>query len=255
MNETEVVKLYTKQNKSTYEIAELFKTYPNKIRRVLIKHGVSLKDKSQAQKNALKSGAAKIPTEGKKRSKEEKLKISSSLKKRWDNLDENTYQKYVNMARQRWNNMSIEDKEAMKHSGMKAIRDASKNGSKLERYIEYELSASGYTVLIHQKNILPNRYLEVDLYLPNLKTIIEVDGPSHFLPIWGEERLHKQIKADQDKTGLILSKGFVILRVKHVKDSLALATKEDLKNKILGILRDIESKFPEESKRYIEIEV
>lgn len=253
MNETEIVKLYTAYNKSTYEIAELFKTYPNKIRRVLLKHGVSLKDKSEAQKNALKSGTATIPTQGKTRSKEEKLKISSSLKKRWDNLDDETYNVYVERARDRWNKMTEREKEKLKNNSFKSIREASKNGSKLENFIYYELLSHGYSVLKHQ-NLLPNKNLEVDLYLPELKAIIEVDGPSHFLPIWGEEKLHKQIKSDQDKTGLILSKGFVILRIKNLSDSLALSVKELLKCNILKILKDIKAKFPMESERYIEIE-
>ena len=66
MNESRIVRLYREENKSTYEISKIFKTYPNKIRRVLKKHGVQLKDKSQAQKNALANGSAKIPTAGRR---------------------------------------------------------------------------------------------------------------------------------------------------------------------------------------------
>ena len=44
--EQKVVDLYQKQEKSTYQIAEELNTYPNKIRRVLIKHGVEIKDRS-----------------------------------------------------------------------------------------------------------------------------------------------------------------------------------------------------------------
>ena len=35
MNEQKIITLYTKKDKSTYEIAEMMDTYPNKIRRVL----------------------------------------------------------------------------------------------------------------------------------------------------------------------------------------------------------------------------
>ena len=34
-----VIKMYTKQHRSTYEIAESLETYPNKINRTLKKHG------------------------------------------------------------------------------------------------------------------------------------------------------------------------------------------------------------------------
>ena len=51
-----IIKMYNEDNKSTYEKAESLNTYPNKIRRTLKKHGVPLKDKSSAQKNALETG-------------------------------------------------------------------------------------------------------------------------------------------------------------------------------------------------------
>ena len=136
----------------------------------------------------------------------------------------------------------------MKQLGFQAIRKASKEGSKLERYIKRELTSLGYNVLIHQR-ILPNKDLEVDLFLPSEKTIIEVDGPSHFLPVWGEERLQKQIKSDQDKTGLALSKGFKIIRIKHLKDGLCLSDRENLKAKVIDLLR-----VDNQKSNYIEIE-
>ena len=74
--EDKVISLYNEQNKSTYEIAKQLNTYPNKIRRTLIKHGYELKDKSAAQKAALKSGRSSHPTAGKKRTDAEKIAIS-----------------------------------------------------------------------------------------------------------------------------------------------------------------------------------
>ena len=56
-----VIKLYNEDNLSTYEIAKQLETYPNKIRRILVKHGCELKDKSSAQKAALKSAFKQIP--------------------------------------------------------------------------------------------------------------------------------------------------------------------------------------------------
>ncbi len=46
----DVISLYTKNNKSTYEIAQELNTYPNKIRRILKKHNISLKSKSDRKK-------------------------------------------------------------------------------------------------------------------------------------------------------------------------------------------------------------
>ena len=90
---------------------------------------------------------------------------------------------------------------------------------------------------------------------PKLKAIIEIDGPSHFLPIWGEEKLQKQIKADEVKTGLILSRGFIIIRVKNLHNSISLHNQEQLKNNLIAKLIEIEGKQYSDTNRYIEIEV
>jgi len=255
MDEKKILTLYREEQKSTYEIAEIYNTYPNKIRRILIRNGVQLKTKSEAQKNALDNGKSKLPTKGKKRTKEEKLKISSSLQKRWENIDKKTYDEHVKNAKKRWHSMSQRDKDNMLKAAIQAIRTAGKEGSKLEKYIREELTRSGHTVEAHKKNIIPNENLEIDMYLPKLKTIIEVDGPSHFIPIWGEDKLHKQIKADENKTGLILSKGLAIIRVKNLSDSVSLNRQESIKNRILELLNDIAEKFPSKANRYIEIEI
>ena len=71
-NENNIAKMYTEECMSTYEIAKELNTYPNKIRRYLKKNGIELKNKSSAQKNALDKGISKIPTRGKRRSKEDR---------------------------------------------------------------------------------------------------------------------------------------------------------------------------------------
>ena len=254
MIEKEVIKLYTKESKSTYEIAEIFNTYPNKIRRILMKHDIPIKTKSEAQKNAIKNGVAKVPTKGKNRTHEEKIKISNGLKNRWDNMSEDEYQERVEKAKKRWSKMTKAEKEKMNESAIRAIQKAGKEGSKLERFIREELSKYGFKVEAHKKNLIANQNLEIDMYFPEIGAIIEVDGPSHFLPIWGQDKLNKQIKADKHKTGLILGKGLVIIRVKNLSDSISLASKDALKNNLIDILNEISTKFPKKSKRYIEIE-
>lgn len=255
MNEQRIIDLYTKENKSTYEIAEMLNTYPNKVRRILSKNGVHIKTKSEAQKNALLNGIAKIPTQGHKRTEEEKLKISRGLKKSWESLGDAEYKERVDAARSRWYNMSESDKDKMLSQAIQAVRVAGKEGSKLEKFLYKALTAEGYKIDYHKKQLIANENLEIDIYVPSMKTVIEIDGPSHFLPIWGEEKLQKQIRADSHKTGLILSKGCAIIRVKNLSDSVALATKEDLKNQIVAMLAKFANQFPDKSERYIEIEI
>ena len=213
--EQKVIDMYNDQNCSTYEIAKSLDTYPNKIRRTLIKHGFSLKNKSEAQKNALDSGRSSHPTEGKKRSREERLKISSSLVDYWDEMSDKERAQRVKIAKNNWKNMSAEQKEKMRSKGIAAIRTAATEGSKLEKFIQSRLEANGFKVRMHEM-IIPAENLEIDLYIPDLKTIIEVDGPSHFLPIWGEDKLQKQVNADLRKSGSLLSRGYVVIRVKSL---------------------------------------
>lgn len=252
--DNDLVKLY-KDGNSPYEISKILNTYPNKVRRRLKKLGIELRDKSEAQKNALEKGVSVIPTLGRKRTDVEKLKISKSLTRNWESISSDKYEERCNKARERWNNLSDSEKEKMRQRALVEIHRASKEGSKLEKYLRLILKQNGYHALYHIDNLITGNKLEVDMYLPALKAIIEVDGLSHFEPIWGEEKLRKQIKSDMEKNGLVLSKGFVMIRIKHLHYNLTYANKEKLKNAIIDILRDIEDKYPEESKRYIEIEL
>ena len=77
--EEQVIKMYNDENKSTYEIAKELNTYPNKIRRTLIKNGCQLKDKSEAQKTALAEGRSSHPTKGRKRSNKERVKMGFKI--------------------------------------------------------------------------------------------------------------------------------------------------------------------------------
>ena len=248
-----IIKMYNEDNKSKYEIAESLGTYPNKIRRTLNKHGIPLKNKSSAQKNALEQGRSPHPTEGKKRSLNEKVKISGGLMKYWEDMSAKDKDIRVQQAKKRWKKMSKKQKENMRAKGIEAIQKSAKEGSKLERFILKRLSDLGYKIKFHEQNIIPSENLEIDLYIQDLKTIIEVDGPSHFLPIWGEERLQKQINADLRKSGSLLSRGFVVIRIKTLGFE-SIKRKEDIIEAVANHLKKIEKKFPSRSKRFIEVE-
>jgi len=247
-----VIDMYNKQNKSTYEIAKHMDTYPNKIRRTLIKHGYQLKDKSEAQKTALAEGRSSHPTMGRKRSKDERIKISSSLVDYWGDMTDKEKKRRSKIAKKNWNNMTAKQKENMRSKGIAAIQLAATHGSKLEQFIQKSISDNGFTCESHVM-IIPSENLEIDLYIRELKTIIEVDGPSHFLPIWGEDKLQKQINADLRKSGTLLSKGYVVIRLKSLGQE-SLSKKEEMLGVIVEKLNNIKKKFPPRSKRFIEVE-
>jgi very-short-patch-repair endonuclease len=250
--EQKVIELYQKQQKSTYQIAEELNTYPNKIRRVLIKHGVDIKDRSAAQKLALKKGRSKHPTDGTTRTEETKIKISSQLVKHWDQLDDEERERRSLESKKRWHNMPKSKQQEIRKKATEAIRISATQGSKMERHIASQIRKLGYRVELHKK-IIVSENLEVDLYIPELNTIIEVDGPSHFYPIWGQEKLEKQMNADLRKSGSLLSKGYAILRIKSCGEE-SLAEKTRLTNIVLEKIKDIGYNFPVRSKRFIEVE-
>jgi len=255
LNTNDIIDMYAKQGCSTYVIAQKYNTYPNKIRRLLMKHNVELDDKSAAQKKALASGRSKHPTEGTERSAEVKIQISESVYKHWQGLSEEDREIRVERARVQWNSMSELERQALRDSAAKAVREASKKGSKMERFLLDKLGAGGYNVLFHKVGLIPHNALEIDLFIPELKVAIEIDGPAHFFPIWGADNLQKHVKADSHKSGLLLSQGFVVIRVKHLTKSLSEKHKRDVLQKVVEELEKVRKKFPPKHKRYIELEV
>ena len=247
-----VINLYNEKNQSTYQIAKALETYPNKVRRTLIKHGYELKDKSAAQKAALESGRSSHPTAGKTRTDAEKIAISQSIVNYWEELSDKERAKRVSQAKDNWEKMSAKQKENMRSKGIAAIRNAAKEGSKMERWVKERVEEAGFSVRMHVV-IIPAENLEIDLYIPELKTIIEVDGPSHFLPIWGEDKLQKQVNADLRKSGALLSKGYAVIRLKTLGQE-SLAKREDMLKSVVDQVVSISQKFPPKSKRFIEVE-
>ena len=204
--------------KSFRDIADEHGTYANKVRRDAIKFKINIRDKSVAQKNALKTGRSQHPTQGKERSEETKNKIGTGVMTSWENLDDETLEKRKEKARQNWENLPEEVKENILHEANTAVRQASKTGSKLELFLFNTLLQDGYVVEFHKEQNLLNTKLQLDLFLPKLNIAIEVDGPSHFAPVWGEDTLKRNKGYDNKKTGLILGKGLSLIRVKQSKD-------------------------------------
>ena len=249
-----VIKQY-RENKSTYEIAKDLGTYPNKIRRILIKNGEQVRDKSKAQKVALETGRHKHPTKGKNRTDEEKIKISDGMALHWENMDDDEKERRSSQAKKQWEEMTDVERENLRHAAAQAVRVASREGSKSEKFLREGLTEAGYDVIFHKKGLIPNQNLEIDLFIPELKTAIEVDGPAHFFPIWGDANLNHHIKADAEKNGLLLAMGYVVIRVKHLTKNVSNKTQRNLLSAVLEQLSKIKDRFPSKSKRFIELEI
>lgn len=250
---TIIKNLYELKNHSFKDIADMLNTYPNKIRRDAIRFKINIRDKSQAQKNALVTGKHNHPTKGKQRSNETKQKIGSSVLKSWENLSENELNKRKLKAKQNWDNLTDDEKKHMQQKANEAVRVSSKEGSKLEKFLMTELIKDGYKVKFHYEQALANTKLQIDIFIPNMNVAIEVDGPSHFAPVWGEDSLNKNIKYDQKKTGLILGKGLVLIRIKQTMDYSNSRSKL-IYNQLKDLLSGISKQFPSIDNRNFLIE-
>jgi very-short-patch-repair endonuclease len=211
-------KLYVLEKKSFQEIAEQYDTYPNKIRRDAIKFKIKPRDKSDAQKNALTTGKHKHPTKGTKRSEDTKTKIGQKIIEQWENMTNKDKNLRKQKAKEIWDNLTEDEQKQRLISANKAVRNSSKIGSKLEHYILKSLLKDGFKVEFHKEQILSNTKLQLDLFLPTMDIAIEIDGPSHFLPVWGEDSLQRNKKYDDKKSGLILGKGLKLIRIKQTHD-------------------------------------
>jgi very-short-patch-repair endonuclease len=241
--------------KSIREIAELCDTYPNKVARLIKDTGIELRSKKEAARIAVDQGKIKPPMLGKKRSQAEKDNISSKRAKQWKDMSDIDRNAFKDAARERWDSRSYEEKlDTQKRAG-EALRRASTEGSKAEKFLYEQLTRDGYDVIIHKVGLIAGEKFEVDLYLPKLSVAIEIDGPQHFLPVYGERNLIRNIKYDAIKNGALLTKGLCVIRVKY----LLKHSSDSVNNKLLQLVKSelskIEKEFPPEGYRLIELEI
>lgn len=245
--------LYIENKKSFADIAEMCGTYANKIRRDAKSFGIEIRSKSEAQKNALTIGKHKHPTKGKQRDAQTKAKIGRGVMTSWENLSDSELESRKEKSRQQWINMSDDEKENLIRLANEAVRTASKTGSKLEKYLLNKLISNGYKIDFHKEQSLLNTKLQIDLFVPSINTAIEIDGPSHFLPVWGDDALKRNISYDNKKQGLILGKGLVLIRIKQTKDFSE--TRADITySKLEKLLEEISANFPKPDNRIFTIE-
>jgi len=241
---------YHQYYKSIHTIAAELGSYPKYIKSEMERLCIPLRTRSETQKLLLKNGKTVHPTKGKKRTDKEKLNISESMGNYWTTLSKEEIQHRSEAGRANYNGKTEEEKKDMHQLSTKAILHAAKFGSKLEHYLHEKLVAEGFRVDFHKEQFIIRERLQIDLFLPELNIAIEIDGPSHYEAVWGDENFAQSSKSDNIKTGLILGRGLVLIRLKHqrVKSQKYLRdTFTQLKDTILKI----KANFPEEGHRLI----
>lgn len=246
-----LIKEYVEKERSTSSIAAELNTFPETINRALRKFGIPKRTKGEALATAYKTGSKEHPTKGKKSSKETKLAISESNYRSWHSKTEEEKQEHAQKSKDLWEQKSKKEQDEFIKSGLAGIKKASKLGSKMEHFLAVELRNNGYNIVFHYKNILANEKLEVDIFVKEVGVAIEIDGPSHFFPVWGEEALEKTQKADLQKMGLILGKGLSIIRIRHFGDTKSDKYKRECLRLLLEALNNI--KKQKSPNKYLEI--
>jgi very-short-patch-repair endonuclease len=126
--------------------------------------------------------------------------------------------------------MTEEQKAIFREKNCKAISDAAKNGSALEKFLFRELTGRGYNVSMHGKHTLMNENLQIDLFIDPQGVAIEVDGALHTCDIFNEpDKFRRRQERDELKNQLLLSEGYHLIRIQYTRD-LTLAQKNELVN-------------------------
>lgn len=245
-------KAYEELQLSWPDIASYIGLPSNTIRRQAAKLGIVSRTKSSAQKIALLTEKKPHPTKGKTRSEAEKKKISESVYASYQNSSDEQKAARSLQAKERWDSMEESERTEFRKSSAKAIRKASVDGSKLEKFLHEELVKAGEYVEYHKEHLILNEKLHIDIFIPRINTAIEVDGPSHFEPIWGDKTFRRNLKADSEKAGLLLNKGLILIRVKNTKP-LSAKYKRDILEELLSTIKRIRTEKLSREDKFIKI--
>ncbi len=247
-----VVRLYEEDFLSIRDIAKKYKTYPQKIMKILHTAGAKLRDHSAAQKNNLARGGSH-PTKGKPRTESSKIKISQGLKDNWDGKTDDDKQKIMAPMQKALS----EHKQKGNDVDKKAKKELTKTkftGSRLEQYIFNRLVSDGYKATYHVKFIMGNDNMEYDIFVSMThKIAIEIDGPTHQRAVFGEERFEKQKDADSRKDSLTLSHKTHMIRVYADYTNLPLWRKDQIYKSIVESLQELDQSDEFKVKRIGEI--
>lgn len=250
----ELEKRYIEDKLTASEIARMYNTYTNKIVRALKFLKIEIRDKSECQKELLRTGKAKHPTKGKKLSDATKEKISKASHNSWINKTEDEMESFKQLKREAWNNRSAEEVEEFNKKSINAISNASRAGSKAEIKLMEGLISAGYQPLHHHRP-LEKEKLEVDIIIPDKRIAIEIDGPSHYKPIWGDINFDRTRKADIEKNGILATNGFCMIRIKNLVNTVTQHMYKKTCASLIKVIEEISENFPPISNRVIYINI
>lgn len=235
---------------SLRKVAEVAGVSLSTVKRDCTKLGVPVRSHSEAQSLALKEGRHPHPTKDKGHSAETKTKISNSMFDAWQNDIDKAYRSEV--SKKLWEALDPKKKQEIRQKGFAAIREASVHGSKMEKFFLENLPKFGFRTSFHHEKTLGGTRLQVDLMVEELGVAIEINGPSHKEPIWGDKSFGRTKNADNTKKALILDYGMCFICV-NTNGGASIKRKAILLERLVTILETIKKSYPPKGERYFEI--
>jgi very-short-patch-repair endonuclease len=237
------VQQYVDEKRSFHSIGRELGKNPKTIRDAVIKAGCQPRSKSQAQKlHVAKHG----PPIQRPRTDEEKRRISDGHARRITSMSHDEIERWKSNLRQRataqWAGLDKDAKELL----MAPMREGAKaqvgRGSKGENKIGDLLREHGYN--IERRSRAFSRPFEIDILLIKERVAIEVDGPTHFDPIYGTDHLARTTARDGIKNAFLTQLGVHVIRVQDRTTSYSLSACVRATNEILEILKSIDGVSP-----------
>jgi very-short-patch-repair endonuclease/DNA-binding CsgD family transcriptional regulator len=228
---------YINQQKSFIQISEETGINHATIRYHALRMGIPIRSRSDAQKLSQENGRAFNPTEGKSLSPAHRASIAKATSEHWKNLppEEKEIRRQKSLEYAKNNPDKV---EKFFKAGQKAQKRVSKEGSNVEAFLLEELSQLGYWVEPHKKHAIQSENMHIDLMLKKEMIAIEVDGPTHLRPIYGQEDFDRKREKDQRKNGLLLQDGYSVIRI-GVERARSLSAKTLILEELLKAIEEV----------------
>jgi hypothetical protein len=107
-----------------------------------------------------------------------------------------------------------------------------------EYFIGFEVKFRDRTVIF---NKYTNHYLELDFYIPEYKIAFELQGPTHYKALYGQERLERSIRLDSYKKEFCLANGIFLIEIPF--PNIGNANSSSFKRGLLTIVDGLLKKF------------
>lgn len=218
----EVRRLIEVEKLSTYGAADSLGCNQSHVVRLIAKFNkenpsnpIKKRTKSQAQKNYIKRTGTHQRS-GTTHSDESKELISDSMKDVYDGPRGDEIREKISQQRQEeWAAMGPAEQAEVLETLKTASRAKAQSGegSNFENFLAEKLEEHQYVVEVRTQAYTPGQKFHVDIALPQVKLIIEVDGPTHWAPIYGDDELRKVQAKDTVKDNTLTAAGWNVLRV------------------------------------------